>query len=127
MDDWAKDHLLILGAAIIAFLVLIYCLYTIFKKCCQNPKTERSEPTVKFIYSNQLKPEAHKCPICCEIPLRPKILLKCSNGHSLCNQCLTSFQITNCPKCLEDLNEMDPEKVLEDFWKTYWQNAHRML
>ncbi len=115
MDDWAKDHLFILGTAIIAILVLIFRLYSIFKKCCQNPKTERrSEPTVKYIYCNQAKPEAHKCPICSEIPLSPKILLKCSNGHSLCNQCLTSFKILM-------------KWILKKYWRSFGKPTGKTL
>merc|ERR1719189_1717825 len=41
------------------------------------------------------------CPVCFEVPLPPRKIFQCSQGHALCDLCLSKID-KKCPTCRED-------------------------
>ena len=40
------------------------------------------------------------CPVCLDVPLPPKKIFQCSQGHTICDECLTRIE-KRCPTCRE--------------------------
>jgi len=47
------------------------------------------------------EPVEVSCPVCFEVPLPPRKIFQCSQGHTLCDLCLSKID-KKCPTCRED-------------------------
>ena len=41
------------------------------------------------------------CPVCLDVPLPPKKIFQCSQGHTICDECLGRIAEKKCPTCRE--------------------------
>ena len=42
------------------------------------------------------------CPVCLEVPLPPRKIYQCSQGHAICDECLGKISEKKCPTCREN-------------------------
>ena len=51
--------------------------------------------------------DRYMCPICCEIPVPPKAIYQCPNGHIYCETCKRRPEMTRCPNCRVPIAHLD--------------------
>ena len=63
---------------------------------------------------NKVEQRSFECPICFVLPLPPKHIFQCTNGHVYCSDCKGKPQMTNCPQCRIPLNTSVRNIILEE-------------
>ena len=57
--------------------------------------------TYTYSFNSKAEFEEYLCPVCFELPIAPKEIYQCSQGHFLCNVCLKKID-KKCPTCREN-------------------------
>lgn len=52
-----------------------------------------------FVKASAVNEEAFECPICFVLPLPPKQVYQCTNGHIYCSDCKEKPRMSVCPQC----------------------------
>jgi len=73
----------------------------------------------KWLQSSDLKTsipnieeKSLECPVCLEVPLPPKNVYQCTNGHIYCSICKDMPIMNNCPVCRVPLDKQNPIRNL---------------
>ena len=127
VSQWSPLSLILMGGiAVIILIFIIACQVCICSKCFRKRQNSRvlpdscSEHSPEIPYMTSQLPNAipydqatynndrHQdaqvevaCPVCLEIPLPPRKIYQCSQGHALCDLCLSRID-QKCPTCRED-------------------------
>ena len=56
---------------------------------------------ITYSFNSKAEFEEYLCPVCFELPIAPKEIYQCSQGHFLCNVCLKKID-KKCPTCREN-------------------------
>merc|ERR1712083_1150386 len=68
------------------------------------------------------------CPVCFEVPLPPRKIYQCSQGHTICDLCLSKID-KKCPTCREDWSNSSNlpvrNRMAESMLTNYFGNSQR--
>lgn len=68
-----------------------------------NPERTESRPSQPNIQERNCE-----CPVCLEVPLPPKNVYQCTNGHIYCSECKDMPNMNVCPQCRVPLDKQNP-------------------
>lgn len=75
------------------------------KKLAQEMEKLKQKQTTHYRHSTIDNVKDYECPICFEIPLPPRKVYQCNNGHVYCSECKEKPGMSLCPQCRVPLNQ----------------------
>jgi len=93
----------------------------IMKSIADDIKQLETKKTIK-LRGDEVKDDSIECPICFCVPLPPKVVYQCKNGHIHCDVCLK--KIDQCPQCRITLDKKEPirnravEEIIANIYST---------
>ena len=131
-NNWSPLSLILMGSAVVLALIFLVAFQVclchlcykkrqrnrVFSETCNsleipNMTSQLPDSVITYsTYEQTLGPTQSEtqfevsCPVCLEIPLPPRKIFQCSQGHGICDRCLTQIADQKCPTCREDWANM---------------------